>query len=159
MFYNMVVFCYTFNMENSHEQKEIHPQYIFPDFRYEMGEIERTAQEFAPKNHQQFMKEFVEQGTKSQLTELSEEIWKDLENTDSYDISLGGWEEVADHADFIGRDWETKKRLMENGNPIHAPIILKKNGRYHKVAGNTRLMVARALGIRPTVVIVDMDDN
>lgn len=146
-------------MEKYFNHLEPQPNFVFPDFRYEMGEIERTAKIFAPENTQKFMEEFIEQGLKSSLTGLTEEIWRDLENTDSYDIPLGGWEQVAEHADFVGRDWQTKKKLMKNGDPIHAPIVLKKDGRYHKVAGNTRLMVARALGIRPTVLIVDMSDN
>lgn len=145
-------------MEEDLNKTEKNPNLIFPDLHYEMGEVERTAKTFAPEQYEEFMKGFVELAEKSELTELSEEVWKDLENTDSYDIPKGGWDQVAEHADFVGRDWKTKRDLMQNGTPIHAPIILKRGNVYHKVAGNTRLMVARALGITPKVLIVDMTD-
>ena len=39
-------------------------------------------------------------------------------------------------------------------NKVEMPLILKdKNGQSHLVSGNTRLMICRALGITPRVII------
>ena len=145
-------------MEKPPHNLEVQPNFIFPDLRYEMGEIERTAKLFASEHVKDFMKKFVEQAQESELIDLTEDIWKDLENTDSFDITKHDWEQVAEYSEFVGRDWQTKRDLIQNGTPVHAPVILKKGNVYHKIAGNTRLMVARALGVVPKVLIVDMTD-
>ena len=153
-----VGFCYSEQMEKPPHNLEVQPNFIFPDLRYEMGEIERTAKLFASEHVKDFMKKFVEQAQESELIDLTEDIWKDLENTDSFDITKHDWEQVAEYSEFVGRDWQTKRDLIQNGTPVHAPVILKKGNVYHKIAGNTRLMVARALGVVPKVLIVDMTD-
>lgn len=79
-----------------------------------------------------------------------------MENTDSLDIEYDDWGTVAMHASQGNRDWESLKLKMESEGEIDAPIILRKGGTLHLVSGNTRLMVARALGKTPKVVIVDM---
>lgn len=138
-----------------HEPKS---QFTFPDLKYEMGEIERTAKTFAPDKFQEFMRDFIVEATKTKLVDLSEDVWSKLENTDSFDITEGDWDTVNYHAsaEEVNRDWKSKREAMEAGKEIHAPIILKIGDIYHKVAGNTRLMVARALGISPKVLIVEM---
>jgi len=137
-----------------HEPKS---QFIFPDLRYEMGEIERTAKTYAPDNVQQFIHDFVVKAQKSSLVFLSEDIWSVLENTDSYDVQKGDWDFVNYAATENDRDWTSKREAIKAGKEMHAPIILKIGDAYHKVAGNTRLMVARCLGIIPKVLIVEMD--
>lgn len=136
-------------------------QFIFPDIKYEMGEIERTAKTFAPDKVEQFVHDFVTQALTAKLVDLSEDVWSKLENTDSFDIKKGDWETVNYHAsaEGINRDWKSKKEAMEAGKDIHAPIILKIGETYHKVAGNTRLMVARASGKTPKVLIVELEDK
>ncbi len=136
----------------------IEGHYSPPQFEYELGEIERVATTFKPDNVKNFVREFVMRGRQTELTDLTEDIWAKLENTDSYDIQLGDWKMVADMASQNQREWESKKTALESGEALPVAIIMKMGDVYHKVAGNTRLMIERALGLVPKVVIVDMTD-
>lgn len=108
-----------------------------------------------------FLEKFVEQARKNTLVTLAEDLWSKLENTDSYDIPKGDFEMVKYHAvegnPNAPRDWETLKSKMEKGDQIDAPIVCEKGGKLHLVSGNTRLMVARTLGIVPQILLVKMD--
>lgn len=64
---------------------------------------------------------------------------------------------VERNAFHIGRDWESVKTALEGGVPLDAPIIMKRGDQTHLVSGNTRLMVARAMGIRPQVWVFEVD--
>jgi len=144
-------------MNEQPEQKpeSLSANFIFPSAQNEYGEIERVGKTFnqGPNN---FAENFILRSFGMMLKELPEDIWAKLENTDSADIAKGDWETVAYHAGAEHRDWQSLKQKMEIGVPIDAPIIAEIKGRFHLVSGNTRLMVARALGIIPKVLIVDM---
>lgn len=128
---------------------------------YERGEIERVSQIFGGNNKKQFVEKFIEKAKSVTVTNLSEDDWSHLENTDSYDISDGDWETVRYHSvegnPDRPRDWESIKKQFENEH-IVPPMILKMGDTLHLMSGNTRLMVARALGRVPKVAIVDMSD-
>ena len=133
--------------------------FVFPNLDNEIGEIERVAKEFTKVSQKGFAQRFMRIAAESKVRELSEEEWQTLDNTDSNDIQKGDWDKVAHHSVADGahpRDWETLRNRMESGEPLDAPIILKSDNRLHLVSGNTRLMVAQALGVRPQVLIVDM---
>lgn len=143
------------------------PEFSFPRIEAEGGEIERTAREFLNIENEEeikvFLIHFKEIARGTSPIELSDEIWSKLNNTDSYDIEVGDWNAVdyhatAEHQD-LPRDWQSLKLKMEQGEPLDAPIIAKKGDSLHLVCGNTRLMVARALGIRPKVLIVDVEEG
>lgn len=55
------------------------------------------------------------------------------------------------------RDWQLLKSKIENGESLDAPIICQKGDRLHLVSGNTRLIVTRALGMLPQVLLVNID--
>ncbi len=133
------------------------PHFKFPSFEDEEGEIERVGKhfEFTQEN---FIEMFIERAQESKLTELSEQVWGSLENTDSYEVEKGDWSIVAEHADAHDpkRDWEGIKSKLENKVLLDAPIIAKVGSTFHLVSGNTRLMVSRALSIIPQVLIVDV---
>jgi hypothetical protein len=144
------------------EKIPTNPSFINPDLAKERGEIGRVAQEVFsiedPDEIRKFGERFLEAAKTAPLVELSEEMWSQLENTDSYGIPSQDWAVVEDHA-VVGhadhpRDWESLKRQYEQGASIEAPVIVKTNDTLHLVAGNTRLMVARALGITPNVLLV-----
>ena len=137
------------------------PSFTTPDINKERGEIERISMEvFGDQNTQDFFSGFLEVAKTAPLVELSDDIWSRLENTDSYDIPRQGWAIVEEHA--VGghpdhpRDWQFYKTLYEQNGVIEAPMILKKGDLYHLVSGNTRLMVARSLGITPKVLLVEL---
>lgn len=141
------------------------PTFTLPEIEKEKGEIKRVFREvFGGQDAQEtdnFFLRFSEAGASASMAELTEEMWSKLENTDSYGIALQDWsgvEEhaVAGHADHP-RDWQLLKSQYEAGASIEAPIVLKTNGILHLVSGNTRLMVARALGITPQVLLVELN--
>jgi len=143
------------------------PSFIVPDLGKERGEIGRVAQEVFnlndPEEVRRFCARFLDAAKNAPLVELSEDVWSKLENTDSYEIAPNDWDRVNDHA-VAGhpdspRNWKSCKTLYEEGDAIEAPVILKTGATLHLVAGNTRLMVARALGITPKVLMVEIGEN
>jgi len=146
----------------SPEAPVLEPIFIFPSIKNEMGEIERVAQHYAPNEREGFIQRFLEKSKVQELEDLKEEVWSNLENTDSYDIEPNGWSTVEDHISYTNktsdatRDWQLIKTKMEHGEDLDAPIVLKHGNIYHLVSGNTRLMVARALGKTPKVLFVEI---
>ena len=138
------------------------PNFIMPVVEREAGEIARVGEEvFGDKNARQFIKRFLEVAKTSPLIELSEDLWEKLENTDSYDIPPNDWSLVEKHAveghPDHPRDWQFYKKFYEEGGSVEAPMVVKKGNLLHLVSGNTRLMVARALGVTPKVLLIELD--
>jgi hypothetical protein len=147
-----VTFHYQFQLRPRSEDG----RWLFPSFEREMGEVLRFAMQY--RGLYESVNHFIRIGKSSPLTELTEEVWEKLENTDSFSVQQGGWGFVRSCALHSGRDWATLKMRMDMNLPVDAPIIVhhKKVGRFHLLSGNTRLMVARALAIRPHVVMVEI---
>jgi hypothetical protein len=124
----------------------------YPNIVNEQGEFERVGTEFGIDTS---VLEYLAQN--GELAELSEDVWQILENTDSLDISPGDYGKVDELSKQVGRDWETIHEALESGKTIEAPIVMKHEEKYHLVSGNTRLMVARAMGIRPTVLLFETE--
>jgi hypothetical protein len=141
-------------IESSESRSE---QFRFPDINAEQGEFERTGKAYG-LDHIELMRQAETMG---RLMELSEEVWSRLGNTDSFDIGESGWNTVRQHSDSqeVKRDWESLKNLLVRGDAVDAPIIMKRRGEYHLVSGNTRLMVARALGMRPHVLLFEIHED
>jgi hypothetical protein len=140
------------------------PNFVSPEIAKEAGEIRRVAEEvFGDRDAENFLSRFMEAAKTAPLTELSEDMWSQLENTDSYGIPPQDWSLVEEHAvaghSSNSRDWQLLKARYEQGATIEAPMVLKANGILHLVSGNTRLMVARALGITPKVLLVEFSGN
>lgn len=124
-----------------------------PDVHAEHGELERVAREFGVEVS---VLEFS--AGRGSLQPLHEEQWAQLENTDSFTIAAGDWEQVAELSGQVGRDWETLRERLENNQSLDAPMVLRQGERLHLVSGNTRLMAARAAGIMPQVWLFDIDE-
>lgn len=142
-------------METPNQKIENTPRFIFPDTRSERGEVERTAKVFSPNNPRDFVEQFILKSAEGRLSELSDDDWNRLENTDSKEINKNDWVKVAELAEGHDRDWKTIKLKMESGEEIDAPMIYKHKNLLYLVSGNTRLMVAKALSARPQVVFVE----
>lgn len=146
-------------MESQINENE-NQEFVMPFPENEIGEIERVAQTFGQKS-ENFQADFLKVAKSTEPVPLSEDIWAQLENTDSYDIQKGDWKTVDYHAvegnPESPRDWKSIKEEMETKSPIIFPMIVQVDGKFHLVSGNTRLMVARALGIIPKVLIVNME--
>lgn len=124
----------------------------YPDITSERGEFERVSKEFGIDT---LVLEYLAQNGK--LVELREDIWQILENTDSSDIMPSDFEKVAELSTQVNRDWEAIHKGLLSGKEIEAPIIMKHKDMYHLVSGNTRLMVARAMGSTPTVLLFETE--
>lgn len=144
-------------MEELNSRREKLPcAFSAPNLESESSEIERVANEFDPTNKEGFILKFLQRARSAPLVAMSEQFWQHLDNTDSFQFGPGDWDAVARHADHYERDWQSLRQKMESGKPIDAPIVVKIENQMHLVSGNTRLMIARALGIRPKVLLVDM---
>ena len=133
--------------------ESVKERFRYPDIKIERGEFERVGDTFnVDTDALMFIAE--EEG---RLAPLNEDVWSVLDNTDSNQLKKGDWDSVkaCSEAQARIRDWEKFKRLEENGVPVDAPIIMKFGDTYHLVAGNTRLMVARALGTTPKVLLFE----
>lgn len=118
-----------------------------PCFRAELGEFQRVSQHFGISIWKLYW--FFLTG---KLVDLTDNVWSAMDNTDSWDTTT--LELARLYADQVGRDADKLLSALPNGQ-LPAPIILRQpDGGYHKVAGNTRLMVCRALGIRPVVLMI-----
>ncbi|MDQ2933230.1 MAG: hypothetical protein M3Q80_02510 [bacterium] len=124
-----------------------------PSFVNEFGEIERVQRQLRVDTS--FVSKFIHAEKTATLVPLTSKIWDNLENTDSNLLGTGSWDYVANCAQHTKRDWETLRDRMMAGAEMDSPIIYHCNGIYHLVSGNTRLMVAKALGITPMVVIIE----
>ena len=121
-----------------------------PDLEEEIEEIERTAIVLDIDASKLF-----EDAKKGKIIDLSDDIWSKLDNTDSWDIK--SIEDARVLADEYDKDIESLIRGFESGKAsMPAPIILKRQeGGYYLIAGNTRLMVARAFGMIPKILLVE----
>lgn len=143
--------------------------WIRPDPEREKGEIERVLCGFLglELNEENF-KRLVSIIEKAAIVELSDEAWEILENTDSFhNIRTGHIEDVEKITEDYNRDLPQEKRRsvamikegFMSGREMQLPIIVMNiKGIMHLLSGNTRLMVARALGIRPKVIIAKYID-
>jgi hypothetical protein len=143
--------------ESIESRKEI---FTFPDIEAERGEFERVAEKFG-LDTEVLMMLALEEG---RLESLGEGLWTGLfglDNTSSKNIGLDNWEGVVEalHEDGVERNWEELRDKIMKGEVLDAPIILKMGGLYHLVSGNTRLMVARTLGITPKVLFFEYTHN
>lgn len=116
-----------------------------PEWKEEIGEFQRYNIDLS------LLKEIFD-NTKN-LTPLSDKMWSELDNTESYEIT--SLEQATEYANKYGKDIKSILKAIKENTPLPAPIIMKLNGSYDLVAGNTRLMVAKALGITPEVLILE----
>jgi hypothetical protein len=98
-------------------------------------------------------KELMSAFQKASPEELTDNIWSQLHNTDSYGIEKGNSDTAAALAKEYGKDWQYALQSVKN-NSYAYPLIYSKDGKYTLVAGNTRLMAARVLGVVPEVLVV-----
>ncbi len=136
-------------MKESFEAKKEH--FKFPDIEAEHGEFDRVAKTFGFDSG---TLEFLA-GEEGRMIDMGDELVLVLENSDVSKVKYGDWDTVGNLAREYGRDWVDIKEKMERGTTLDAPIIMKYDDVYHLISGNTRLMVARALGIVPQVLLFE----
>ena len=114
-----------------------------PILQAENEEIERTADELGLP-YDVVYNSFA---SGKEVT-LTDEMWSRLENTDSYDINSE--EEAIELARHYGKDIQS---ILAAEKTPPALILQYSPNKYYLVGGNTRLMVARAKGINPQVIL------
>lgn len=85
----------------------------------ESGELKRVAEEF--KIDVSVVEYLAQRG---ELVELSDDVWRSLENTDSNDIETGDLARVSELAGYVNRDWESLHERLKNKQSLDAPIIM-----------------------------------
>jgi hypothetical protein len=123
--------------------------FIYPNLDEERGEFERAAQE-EPELSLERMWDVAQSAP---LVSLDDDSWAALENTWSWGIA--DLATAKRYGEEHERDVNRIIRGFENNETIPAPIVvIKPDGKKTLIAGNNRLSVARALGVRPRVLLV-----
>lgn len=124
-------------------------EWVVPSYEDEIGEFRRYAD-----LGEDDMEKVRAQFTPDRLRPLTDSIWRTLGNTDSYDVKDEA--QAAKLAESYGKDLRSILKLLINGGTIDAPVVLHRDGEFELVSGNTRLMASRALGITPTILLVEL---
>jgi hypothetical protein len=133
---------------------------IKPNIQGEMEEFERVSQYLSRDEGIEIpVEEIVDAFDKSKEQILSDEIWENLENTESNEIVKGDIDSVKRIAKKYGKTNPEILVKAIKSDKYHRPLILKFDGRYHLVAGNTRLCTAKAMGVNPKVFIAKIETN
>jgi hypothetical protein len=115
----------------------------------EHGEIQRTRASLKLK-----AKDLHAAVKRARLGHLSDKHWSSMSNTESWKANK--WD--ADYyAKKYKRDIKRVYKGYKEGAKMPAPIVLHRPGKQpYCVGGNTRLLAASAVGIRPKVLHVRM---
>lgn len=128
-------------------QQIMGPNWLKPALDLERDEFHRTAQSFGLSTSSMLK---AAQG--GQLVDFPYSVWGKLENSDSFDVA--GVNVADSRAKGYGRDTSSLKNAYMTGEGVPAPIVWRRqDGSYYLIAGNTRLMLAKAFGLRPKVFL------
>lgn len=90
---------------------------------------------------------------KGELVDLKDNVWSKLKNTESFKIK--SLEKAKSMSNLYKKDIES----ILQATRLPAPIVVKDTkGQYTLVAGNTRLMVSRALKVTPKIWLIDLNN-
>jgi hypothetical protein len=123
----------------------------------EMDEFERASQDLSrDEGINVSVNQILGAFENANEVQIPSNVWSKLENTESNQIKKGEIDKVIQLAKQYNKQHPKElKRALLSGD-YRRPLILKFGGRYHLVAGNTRLCTAAALGIRPQVLIAEI---
>ena len=135
---------------------------IKPNIEGEMDEFQRLSQDLKRDEDIEVSVDQIVKAFKDAKEEtLSDDVWSNLENTESNEIEKGDMDAVMDIAKMYKKT--NPKILVKSlkAGDYSRPLILNIGDRYILVAGNTRLSTAAAIGMNPKVFIgkVKTDTN
>jgi hypothetical protein len=131
-----------------------------PDLENEMDELQRVVQDLSrDEDINVSVDDLVNSFKKSKEVTLTDEIWGNLENTESNEIEKGDMDSVMNIAKMYKKTNPKKLSQSIKSGDYKRPLILKFGDRYHLVAGNTRLCTAAAMGVNPKVFIGSIDGD
>ena len=137
--------------------------WIAPNLEKEKSELKHAAHDFLGNEYAAI--KIKNSLASAPVTELSESDWESLENTDSFhNVRFGSIHDARSITEEYNglldtdskRDFEALLNSFMENNAMECPTIVKKDGKMHLISGNTRLMIARALGIKPKVIIAEV---
>lgn len=127
------------------------------DIGEETEELERTSSSNTDEgglnlNHDKLMRAV----RNAQVAPLEDHHWKDLDNTDSWETTTH--KKVHEMGKKYDRDINSIVDGFNKGTSMPTPIVLHRKGKNpYLVGGNSRLMAARSMGIKPHVMHVNYD--
>lgn len=128
------------------EQRVPDAQWHHPDLDEEHEEIAERARDLGVSSNR--LKSALAAGRKGPL---HDKHWEQLQNTDSWETTK--MEHVRKLASDYERDVDRIHKGMTQGQSLPSPMVVHRPKKPpYLVGGNTRLMVARALGVRPHVI-------
>ena len=128
------------------------------DVKKEMDEIQRVVQDLSRHHNFNTTVEDVSTEIENATPQpLKYQIWNQLENSESVDINKGDFDEVFKIANKYQKGNPLKLKKKFNEGNYRPCIIARFEDRYWLVAGNTRLCTAKAMGINPNVLIIDLN--
>lgn len=143
-------FILNFLVENRDDGKgKVHQfeEWLVPDLEWEEEEITDRAKELGmdPADLEFALDE-------GEIVELEDEAWEVMENTDSFDVS--SLSDAIHLAHVYRKNYRFVLNAFIEREPVPMPlVVVKKDGTPYLIAGNTRLMFARVLGIKPKVLV------
>jgi hypothetical protein len=128
------------------------------DVKKEEDEIQRVVQDLSRHHNFNTTVEDVSKEIENATPQpLKYQIWNQLENSESVDINKGDFDVVFKIANKYQKGNPLKLKKKFNEGNYRPPIIARFDDRYWLVAGNTRLCTAKAMGINPNVLIIDLN--
>ena len=129
------------------------PQWQKPLLDNEMVELKRHAEEYGTN-----LNSLISGFEQAELQELSDKDWANMENCESSDPSWVDIVEIREHLKGQ-RDFQKIEDGLKRGDMMPAPVVLYSKGhRPNLLAGNSRLLGCRALGIRPMILAIHLDE-
>ena len=128
------------------------------DIKREQDDIERAVQDL--NRHHNFnvsYDDIVKEIKKSTPEKITDEIWGELQNTESNKIQFGDFNSVFNLSNKYNKSNPLKLKKKIEHDEYKYPIILRFNDQYHLVSGNTRLCTAAAMGEYLDVIIADIN--
>lgn len=129
-----------------------------PDIDGEMDELERVSQDLSREEGVDISVDtLIKKFKKANEVTLTDKIWDNLENTESNEIVKGDIDKVKKIAKKYNKTNPDILVKSIKNDTYERPLILNFDGRYHLIAGNTRLCTAKAIGVNPKVFIVKIN--
>lgn len=126
----------------------------------ELSELKRVVQYLNREEDIKInLKQLKDLFNNAEETTLTDDIWSELENTESNTIEKGEMDKVFNLSKKYGKSDPNKLKQDLKDDTYNRPLIIKFDDRYHLVAGNTRLSTAAAMGINPKVIIAEIPNK
>lgn len=157
------------NFKNLEELSE----YVYESDYTEFNYLREQASRYLNKKHKTIQKE-LEEITRTSLElnidfptllkafENSKEVYltkkiKDrLENSESNQVKKGEMDKVLSIAKKYGKTDPKKLKIELSSDNYDRPLVLSFDNRYYLVSGNTRLVTASAMGMKPKIYLATL---